>query len=202
MNSLKTIQVLYKMGKIFSKIIFVFCIVGFCFCVAGILSLACGLETIKLGNVTLKGLIQTEAGLSMAGMYTSMIAAMILCAGEAVLSKFAEHYFTQELICKTPFETEGAKELMRLGILTICIPLGTQMVAEIFQAVMEQGFEGVAALKLDNSGSVALGVMFILMSLLCRYGAQIREESEIIKHEAVSRSETGERDSTGKTAIS
>ena len=146
MNSLKTIQVLYKMGKIFSKIIFVFCIVGFCFCVAG--------------------------------MYTSMIAAMILCAGEAVLSKFAEHYFTQELICKTPFETEGAKELMRLGILTICIPLGTQIVAEIFQAVMEQNFEGVAALKLDNSGSVALGVMFILMSLLCRYGAQIREKSE------------------------
>ena len=31
----------------------------------------------------------------------------------------------------TPFDPGSAKELMRLGILAICIPIGTQMIAEI-----------------------------------------------------------------------
>lgn len=63
---------------------------------------------------------------------------MILCAGEAVLAKFAEHYFKRELVDGTPFDLGGAKELRRLGILAICIPIGTQMLAEIIYAVMEQ----------------------------------------------------------------
>ena len=42
-----------------------------------------------------------------------------ICAGEAVLAKFAEHYFKRELTDGTPFNLGGAKELMRLGILTI-----------------------------------------------------------------------------------
>lgn len=68
--------------------------------------------------------------------------------------------------------------MMRLGILAICIPLGTQMIAEIVYAVMEQMLHGVAPFQLDHYSSVALGVMFIVMSLVCRYGAKLREEKE------------------------
>ena len=78
----------------------------------------------------------------------------------------------------TPFNLGGAKELMRLGILTICIPLGTQIIAEIVYAVMEQTMQGVTPLQLDNTGSVTLGIMFIVMSLICRYGAELHEGKE------------------------
>ena len=78
----------------------------------------------------------------------------------------------------TPFTLGGAKELMRLGILTICIPLGTQIIAEIVYAVMEQTMQGVTPLQLDNTGSVTLGIMFIVMSLICRYGAELHEGKE------------------------
>ena len=101
-----------------------------------------------------------------------------ICAGEAVLAKFAEHYFKRELTDGTPFNLGGAKELMRLGILTICIPLGTQIIAEIVYAVMEQTMQGVTPLQLDNTGSVTLGIMFIVMSLICRYGAELHEGKE------------------------
>ena len=101
-----------------------------------------------------------------------------ICAGEAVLAKFAEHYFKRELTDGTPFNLGGAKELMRLGILTICIPLGTQIIAEIVYAVMEQTMQGVTPLQLDNTGSVTLGIMFIVMSLICRYGAELCEGKE------------------------
>ena len=110
-----------------------------------------------------------------------MAAGMILCAGEAVLAKFAEHYFKRELADGTPFDLGGAKELMRLGILAICIPIGVQMIAEIVYAVMEQTMQGVAALQLDNTGSVTLGIMFIVLSLICRYGAELHEEKRNCK---------------------
>lgn len=87
-----------------------------------------------------------------------MAAGMILCAGEAVLAKFAEHYFKRELADGTPFDLGGAKELMRLGILAICIPIGMQMIAEIVYAVMEQALHGVASFQSDYSGSVALAM--------------------------------------------
>ena len=82
----------------------------------------------------------------------------------------------QESMCDgTPFNLGGAKELMRLGTLTICIPLGTQIIAEIVYAVMEQTMQGVAPLQLDNTGPVTLGIMFIVMSLICCYGAELCE---------------------------
>lgn len=78
-----------------------------------------------------------------------------------MLAKFAEHYFKHEFADGTPFDLGGAKELMRLGILAICIPIGMQMIAEIVYAVMEQALRGVASFQSDYSGSVALGKIMI-----------------------------------------
>ena len=179
-KTLNNIQKLSKIGKVLSRIVFIFCIIGFCGCVIGILSMALGAPTLKIGGVTLESILSIEAGVTAGTAYAAMAAGMILCAGEAVLSKFAEHYFKRELVDGTPFDFGGAKELMRLGILAICIPIGTQIIAEIVYAVMEQTLRGVAPLQLDHSGSVALGVMFIVMSLGCRYGAELREEKRKI----------------------
>ena len=178
MKTLKTIQTLAKIGKILSKIMFIFCIVGFCGCVVGILGMVLGAPTLKLGSVTLKSILKTEAGVTVGTVYAAMAAGMILCVGEAVLAKFAQHYFRREVADGTPFTLAGAKELLRLGILTICLPLGTRIVAEIIHAIMSQVMQGVAPLRPGSSGSIALGVMFLVTSLLCRYGAEQRGNGE------------------------
>ena len=170
MKTLNIIQKLSKMGKVLSKIIFIFCIVG-------VFSMALWASTLKLGGVTLESILNTEVEVTIGTVYAALAVGMILCAGEAVLAKFAEHYFNHELADGTPFSITGAKEMQRLGILTICIPIGTQIVAEIVYAVMKQTLQGVAPLQLDNAGSVALGIMFIVMSLICHYGADVYEES-------------------------
>lgn len=123
--------------------------------------MALGAPTLKIGGVTLKSILSIEAGVTTGTAYAAMAAGMILCAGEAVLAKFAEHYFKHELADGTPFDLGGAKELMRLGILAICIPIGMQMIAEIVYAVMEQALRGVASCQSDYSGSVALGKIMI-----------------------------------------
>ncbi len=179
MKTLKTIQTLSKIGKILSKLVFIFCIVGFCGCIVGILSMALGAPALKIGGVTLKSILNAGAEVTAGTAYAAMAAGMILCAGEAVLAKFAEHYFGRELADGTPFSLGGAKEMMRLGIMTICIPVGAQLVAEIVHAVIKQTMQGVAPLRLDNAGSVALGVMLLVMSLVCRYGAERQEERSI-----------------------
>lgn len=178
MDTLKVLGKLARLGKVLCRIAFVCCIVGFCLCIAAIASLALGVEPLKLGRVTINGLILTETSVSMTAMYAAIIVAMILCASEAVLARFALHYFQRALSDGTPFTFGGAQELKRLGILTICLPLGTQVVSEIVYAALTHGAAKVFSLRLNFGGSVLLGALFIVMSLLCRLGAEQATHSE------------------------
>ena len=173
MKTLKTIQVLAKIGKIISKIVFICSIVGFCLCVLGIVSLAAGGTLIKIGGVTVRGLIENNAGIPLHELYASMIVGVFICAAEAVLSKFAGIYFKNELEAGTPFTLEGAKELMRLGILAVAIPLGTAIVCSIIIGVMNVFFPGVDKISVNGFSSVGIGIMMIVMSLVCRHGTEL-----------------------------
>ena len=176
MKTLNAIQKLFKLGKALSSVMFVFCVVGFCGGAVGMLSMAAGAPPLKIGGVTLRSILKADAQTAPGAVYAAMAAAMILCAGEAVLAKFAEHYFRRELDDGTPFTLGGAKALTRLGVLTICIPLGAQTAAAIVCAAAGQS--GDLPLRLSGGGSVALGVMFLVTSLICRYGAELYEEKQ------------------------
>lgn len=177
MNTLHTIQVLAKIGRILSKIIFICCIVGFCFCIAGIIAMAFGLPGLKVGDVTIQSIVQQEAEVSVGQVYAGLTVGAVFCAGEAVLSKFAEHYFTRELRDGTPFNFGGARELMRLGILAICIPIVTVIAANIANGAFMRTMEGVEPLEDNSFGSVSLGIMMIVTSLICRYGAEQKDNA-------------------------
>ena len=180
MKSLNTIQKLSKIGRVLSKIAFIFSVIGFCGCIAGLLSLNFGNGSlIKIGGVTLHGLILEEYGYNIKSISAMLSGWMIVCAGEAVLAKFAEVYFKNELKAETPFTLAGAKELLRLGILTTAIPTGCAVAGSIVEGIVA-GFmkvERAAAMDMyfDNESSIVLGIMFILGSLLCRYGSELRE---------------------------
>lgn len=178
MNTLKVLQTLAKIGRILSTVTFIISIVCGALCVAGIIGLAIIPDGIKIGGVTIQGLISKEANVSMATCYAAMTEGIILCAGEAVTAKFAERYFKNELAVGTPFTFEGAKELMRLGILAICISVGTSILAAIVHGIFHAAAEGVAAFDLDNSASVILGVMMVVGSFLCKHGAEVSEKPE------------------------
>ena len=64
------------------------------------------------------------------------------------------------------------KELLRLGILTMALPVGCAVAGRIvagFLAVETAALD----LSLGNEASLALGLMFVLGSLLCRHGAEL-----------------------------
>lgn len=178
MKSLNTIQKLSKIGKVLSKIVFIFSIIGIFGCIVGLLSLNLGKGgMIKIGGVTLHGLISEEFGYSMKGMTAALSGWLIVCAGEAVLGKFAELYFKNELAAGTPFTLAGARELQRLGILNIVIPTGCAVIGSIVEEVvagfmeLEQG--AAVDMYFDNESSMVFGILLIVGALLCRYGAEL-----------------------------
>lgn len=177
MNTLKTIQTLSKIGKIFSKIVCIFCLIGIGGCVVGMLAMGIAQESIKLGGVTLHSILETQAGVSTGTVWAAMIVGIFLCIGEWVVAHMAHGYFDHELKAGTPFTMEGAKELLHLGISVIWIPLAAAIFGQIAQNIVDQFMENVAPVNLDGSDSVAMGVMLIVLSLFCKYGAEVKGES-------------------------
>lgn len=73
-------------------------------------------------------------------------------------SMFSEIHFRNTLENGTPFTPRGARELRRLGIMTMVIPTGCMVLAEIVQGIMT-GFMNVSIdarsdLNFDNEASV------------------------------------------------
>ena len=133
--------------------------------------------------MTVHNWIEESAEVSINACYAAMAVGIILCSGEAVLCKIAEAYFRNELAAGTPFTFEGAKEMIRLGIYAICIPAGSGVIASIVYAILKAVLKDVGTLDLDLFGSVGIGIMFILAGLLCRLGAEVREETSQSKPE-------------------
>ncbi len=178
MKTLRTIQTLSKVGKILCKIIFIFSLIGGIGCILGIVGMAGIPQGFKIGGVTIQNMIETSAEISIGSYYAAMGAGIVLCSGEAVICKIAEQYFKKELEAGTPFTLDGAKRMLRLGIYTICIPIGTTALSAMIYEIMKHVFNDVADKDFSNSVSVGLGIMFIITGLLCRCGAELMGEKE------------------------
>ena len=180
MKTLQTLQRLSKIGRILSNLAFVFSVIGFCGCVAGLVSLGLGGdELIKIGGVTLHGLISRSAGTATGSIAAALSGWLPVCAGEAVLAKFAEVYFKNEVKAGTPFTLPGARELMRLGILTIALPTGCALLGSVAEELVASFMQvekiATRALPFDTAIGVTLGILSLLGALLCRYGAELQE---------------------------
>lgn len=114
----------------------------------------------------------------------SIAVGIILCLGEIFVARMAYRYFEGELNAGTPFTADGARELMHLGISVIWIPLASIVLAQIAQEVIALFMESTETLALEGDGSIALGIMFIIVSLLCKYGAEQKENEKIAPTES------------------
>ena len=136
-NNYKIVRKIAKIGKILSKVAFVFSIIGICGCLVGLLSNLFGSgKVLKIGGVTIYGLLADFTAYNVNSISATLVAWLIVCIGQAVLAKFAELYFHNALMAGTPFTQVGARELRRLGILTMVIPTGCAVGAEVVQGIL------------------------------------------------------------------
>lgn len=175
-KSLKTIQTLAKIGKVLSIIAFVLSIIG----AVGMLILIATLSGIK--DLTIEGtsiysMLEKE-GFSFADMLFSSIVSIVACVGSAVVAKFAQLYFSNELEVGTPFTYEGAKEIRRLGILTIAIPAGIALASTIAYVSLKQFYPSITNSSISFSLEIGLGIAFIVLSVIFKYGAEFVEKEQ------------------------
>lgn len=179
MKTLNTIQTISKIAKIICKIGYVCCIVGGILGVVGFLSLVFIPDGFKLGGVTIQGMIEKSPDVSVKSVLANVAAGVIMCIGYGILLKIAVRYFKNELDAGTPFTFDGAKELLRLGIYTICIPIATMIASKIVFEVMKRLIEADIPDPTDDIRlSAGVGIALIIMSVLCRYGAEIIQQRE------------------------
>ena len=162
-----------KVGKIVCKVLSVCCIVAFCLCIVAIIGLSLGVPVIRLGSFTLESILSDNAGLSKGAMLASCCSGALFCAAEGILTSFAARYLDRELADGTPFTTDGAKTLMQLGILTICLPIGARVIAEIMWAAIPALAAEAGAAQMEMPDSVVAGLLLIVLSLVFRYGAEL-----------------------------
>ena len=180
MKTLKTIQILAKIGKVLSIIARVCCMIGgiCCAVTAGLLGIygekAISIAKDNAGQIDDEQARQIVEKLTNPMLITIIAIAAAFCFAGAVVARFAKNYFTHEIEDGTPFTLRGAKELMRLGIIYIAVNLGISIIAGTVFAIASKSWE--LADKYEFQGqSIGLGIAFIIVSLICRYGAELTE---------------------------
>lgn len=172
-KSLKTIQVFAKIGKVISDIVFVFSIIFASVCLISFLLLQMDELFLKMSNFSINSIVAENSEMSIGNVYSTLVTGFIIATGEAVLSKFSKIYFKNELLAGTPFTFDGAKELLRLGILAVCIPVGTNVITTSINKLMQTLMTDIENFESDIGITVVIGIMFIVMSFVFRYGAEI-----------------------------
>lgn len=172
-KTLKTIQTLAKIARILCTIVFVCSIIGVAGCFIGVIGLSLGEALVKASGQNLSELVYQSTGMTTETLYAVMACSAVICAGEIAIAKFAEVYFKNELEAGTPFTFDGAKEMMRLGIVTAAVSLGTAIIASIVYGVIKAVNANVGEYDIDNASNLFTGIAFIIISFLCKHGAEI-----------------------------
>lgn len=170
-KSLSTIQTVFKVLKILCKVLFILCIVGAVGCAVGAI---CVCFVGVLPNEII-GLISDEAEISICAMVISCISGLVVCASEAVIFRFSEIYFTHVLEAGTPFTYEGSKEIFRLGVISIAVPLGVSILLGILLGISQVAFDGANSIDIDGSISIGGGLVLMFLSLIFKYGTELSQ---------------------------
>ena len=100
------------------------------------------------------------------GSYTASVARLsadvISLALDGVVLCFAVAYLKQELADGTLFTASGAKSLLRLGILSIALPLISAAVSCVIFGVFDVEVPG----DYGNGSTIIVGIVLILSSLV------------------------------------
>lgn len=176
-KSLQTIQKIFRVFQILSKIAM---ILSFIWAGMAALGLLCAMVWLNGGTVV--GADQELIyRMTVTGSLTEMIGVllvdMILTLTDGTLLAFALRYFKAEQADGTPFTLRGADQVLHLGIRTIVLPLVAAIVCAVICQLM--GVPQNAVRDWGNLNSLTTGLVLILTSVIFRYGAELEQKNSL-----------------------
>lgn len=176
MKSLRTIQKLSKIGKVLSGLVAVLCIV---FIAAAALGIVESIffpdgKLIQFGDVTIGGILARDNTLNAAQSRFVMTFYILIAASEAIIALLAKRYFTNELSAGTPFTYAGAKELRRLGFLSIILSASAFILGFVLYMVFHIDIDP-ESFGIRDSYFISRAVAIFLVALIFQHGAEVAE---------------------------
>ncbi len=170
-KSLSILQTIAKVAKIVCKVIFILCIVGAVGSLVGLVVLSI-FGPLFVGGGGHQFMDKAEL---MSGIF-GCVTGLIVCAGEAIHAYHGERYFTHELEAGTPFTQEGAKEIFRLGILSLIVSAAASVLSGIVFGIFLIFYPEMSDIYMTMSWSLGTGLALLLLSVIFRYGAELRDQ--------------------------
>ncbi len=169
MKSLKRVQKIAKLLCLFDHIAFWFALVGTVLCAASGLILLLFPSLLKAYEAFVLSFHDFK---DFEHLGILLIADSVFMLGETVTASFACKYFENELVDGTPFTHRGAKELLRLGIITLIVP--------IIAVSLSYGITYLSEVEntLSNEIEAVTGIWMIIFSVIFHYGADLEKERE------------------------
>ena len=166
MKALNTLQTVMKVLQILALITSVFLCIGIGGCLVGgvVLLLLSGIEADFITDI----LISTGAentfllGAALLGEAIYLFAALTV-----MFSSY--RYLKYEVSEGTPFTYSGADMLFRLSMIQLFVPLGGLFIVSLINALTGAG--GI----IQNEYDATIGLVCLLSSVACKYGASLRE---------------------------
>lgn len=167
------LQKLFKWGKLLSTAAFILFVIATVLSGVGLICLHFDWNGIlKFGGISASDVSKGRA-------YLCVLLAVYL--GEAVNAYFAVNYFKNEVEAGTPYTDKGSKELFRLGLITVVVPLVAFVIASLaaglvleFGSVADQDYKALSVVQ----EKILLGLAFMVVALFCQNGAEQGNDTE------------------------
>ena len=182
MNSLQTIQKIFRVFQILTKIAFVFTIVEASICAVGVLCTAAWYNGGQVFCLFGEPVTVFNSGEELNQVLAVQLSNLILLAVDAFLLGFAGRYFKIERAEGTPFTKNGAELLKKLGIRCIWMPIVAVVIASVITVCLGAESGG----DISNLSGLVTGIVLILASLIFQYGAELeqRDRADITEAES------------------
>ena len=176
MKSLETIQKVAKFGKILSKIVFIFCFIGLIFTLIGAISVSMLDINSIINDESFTFIEAREKSISKGAIYDDLIIGSIALICEMYIAKKALNYFKFELEEGTPFTEESANKIKKLGITVIIAPIIATIISAIGHVIITKLMGNVGDVDINYDISLAMGLVFLFLSAVFRYGASLEKK--------------------------
>ena len=172
MKSLKIIQVIAKICKIFFSVMFVLSIVALLLTIVT-MAVYPFAQDVEINGTTIKLTLIEKGSITTEELYVALALATLFSAAEIWLAYRSKKYFEHELEEGQPFTVPLARELRSLGFLHFGVGIGTATAAAITIEVAQNIFPTMDfSRSVSTPGNFYLGLVMLVISLLCEYGAE------------------------------